>query len=217
MLATTLVLAASYLLGAVPFGLVLVRLVKGVDLRTLGSGNIGATNAMRALGKPLGSVAFLCDFAKGYAPAAWLAPLAAGSQGAPSAAWLGVLCGGAAVAGHVWPVYLGFRGGKAVATGCGAILALDPVVFLGGGLVWLAVLALTRIVSLASLSLGLAFPVCAALRRSPERPGPELLYGTAALALLILVRHRSNLGRLLRGTEPRIGTKPKEGRGGHGS
>ncbi len=106
-------LVASYLLGAIPFGFVLVRLVKGVDLRTVGSGNIGATNAMRVLGKPLGLVAFLLDFAKGLVPVVVFAPLFASAPSTP----LRVLMGAAAVVGHVFPIYLRFKGGKAVATG----------------------------------------------------------------------------------------------------
>jgi glycerol-3-phosphate acyltransferase PlsY len=204
MLQPALALLLSYLLGAVPFGWVLVRVVKGEDLRRMGSGNIGATNAMRALGRPLGLVAFLCDFGKGLVPVAFLAPAL---SGAFDPGWLRVLCGAAAVAGHVWPVYLGFKGGKAVATGCGAIVAIDPWIFVAGGLVWLLVLLVTRFVSLASVAMGLAFPVAAALRRSPERYGMEVVIGTGALALLILVRHRSNLRRLAAGNEPRVGRR----------
>ncbi|MEM7307914.1 MAG: glycerol-3-phosphate 1-O-acyltransferase PlsY [Planctomycetota bacterium] len=212
MAAAALAILVSYLLGAVPFGFVMARVLRGVDLRTVGSGNIGATNAMRVLGKPLGVVAFLLDFAKGWVPSFLLAPLAASE--AVDLGWLRVLCGAAAVVGHVWPVYLRFRGGKAVATGCGAIVGVDPLVFVGAGLVWLLTLATTRFVSLASMAMGVSFPVLAALRMGPERHGFELVLGTGALALLILLRHRSNLGRLLAGTEPRAGrSKERQGAG----
>jgi len=216
MLQAALALLSSYLLGAVPFSWLFVRVLKGVDLRTIGSGNIGATNAMRVLGRPLGVVAFLCDFGKGLVPVAFIAPALGPtlSSGAHiQSGWLQVLCGAAAVAGHVWPVYLGFKGGKAVATGCGAVTGIDPWLFLAGGLVWLAVLSLTRFVSLASLAMGLTFPVAAAVRMSPARYGPEVVVGTGALALLILLRHRSNLKRLAAGTEPRIGRGKAEPRG----
>ncbi|MEW6073104.1 MAG: glycerol-3-phosphate 1-O-acyltransferase PlsY [Planctomycetota bacterium] len=196
-------LLASYLLGAVPFGLVLGYLVRGVDIRTAGSGNIGATNAGRVLGRPWAIVAFALDFAKGWAPAGLLAPWLSPPE-RPGLA-LAVLCGAAAVGGHVWPVYLRFRGGKGVATGCGVILALDPIVFLGGGLAWLATLALTRFVGLSSMVMGAAFPLIAAWRMGGSRYGLEVVLGGAALAVLVLVRHRANIRRMLRGTEPRIG------------
>lgn len=195
-------LLAAYLLGAVPFGWVMARTLRGVDLRTVGSGNIGATNAMRVLGRPLGLVAFLLDFAKGWAPVALL------GEGEPVRQ---VLIGAAAIAGHVWPVYLRFRGGKAVATSYGALLAIDPVVFLGAGLVWLATLALSRMVSLASMLMAVSFPLIAFLRMRGGKYGWEVPLATAALAGLILVRHRANVRRILAGVEPRIGhKKPRE-------
>ena len=180
----------SYLLGAIPFGLVMCLVFRGVDLREVGSGNIGATNAMRVLGPPLGVIAFLLDLGKGYAPVALL------GMGDPR--WQ-VLCGAAAVCGHVWPIYLRFRGGKAVATGCGAIVAIDPVIFLGAALVWLMVLLLFGFVSVASLAMGVAMPLLAAVRHQPL----PVILGAAGLTLLILIRHRSNMARLLDGSEAR--------------
>jgi glycerol-3-phosphate acyltransferase PlsY len=201
MLPAVLALALSYLLGAVPFGFLMVRFLKGEDLRTLGSGNIGATNAMRALGRPLGIVAFLLDLAKGFAPVALIAPALTPSEGVDPS-WLAVGCGAAAVVGHVFPVYLGFRGGKAVATGCGAIVAIDPWVFLVAGLAWLATLWFTRFVGLASVVMGVAFPVVAALRSRSQAYGVEMV---------LVLRHRSNLRRMLDGTEPRIGRRSPGG------
>lgn len=183
-------LLVSYLLGAVPFGFVLCRLVKGVDLRTIGSGNIGATNAMRVLGAPLGLVAFALDVGKGYAPAALF------GEGDPS--WQ-VACGAAAVLGHVFPVYLRFRGGKAVATGAGVLLALEPMILVWAGLVWVALLFAFGFVSLSSMAMGIAFPLSAWFLGEP----PVVVAGAAALTALILVRHRSNMARLLAGTESR--------------
>ncbi len=190
---------ASYLLGAVPFGLLMARWIKGVDLRTVGSGNIGATNAMRVLGKPLGLVAFALDVAKGAVPATLVANWAAGPE---DEALARLLCGAAAVVGHCFPVYLGFKGGKGVATGCGAILAIEPLVFLLGGVVWLLALFTTRLVAVASMLMGATFPLAAWWLRGDDRP---FTLGCALLCLLILIRHRSNVGRILRGEEPRTG------------
>lgn len=181
----------AYLLGAVPFGLLMCRLVKGVDLRELGSGNIGATNAMRVLGKPLGLLAFLLDVGKGFAPVALL------GQGDP--VWQAA-CGAAAICGHVWPVYLRFKGGKAVATGFGVMLAIQPLVPLYAGLAWFVSLMILGYVSLSSLVMGLAFPI-AAWQLGEE---PTVIVLTMGLTLLIFVRHRSNISRLLAGTESRI-------------
>ena len=199
----------SYLLGSVPFGLVLGRL-RGVDIRTVGSGNIGATNVGRALGRPWALVAFALDFLKGYVPA-WLAPGFATQAGSVGPSTLAVLCAGAAVCGHVWPLYLGFKGGKGVATACGGMVAIDPVVFLGGGAVWLVTLALSRFVGLASIAMGMSFPVIAWLRRDAAGYGLEVVWGALALTFLVLVRHRANIARMRAGTEPRIGgSKPED-------
>ncbi|MEZ5973680.1 MAG: glycerol-3-phosphate 1-O-acyltransferase PlsY [Planctomycetota bacterium] len=196
-------LAASYLLGAIPFGLVMVRLIKGVDLRTQGSGNIGATNAMRVLGKPLGLVAFLLDWGKGLVASLWLYRLAEGAD-----LRLQVACGAAAVIGHCFPVYLRFKGGKGVATACGAVVAIDPVVFVIAGAVWLALAFGLRYVSVASMGMGLAFPVAAWFRWGHR--GDSFVVGLCALTLLILVRHKSNIARLRAGTEPKIGAGKKK-------
>ncbi|MCZ6596448.1 MAG: glycerol-3-phosphate 1-O-acyltransferase PlsY [Planctomycetota bacterium] len=192
----------SYLLGSVPFGLLLVRLVKGIDLRTVGSGNIGTANVGRVLGRYGALTAFVFDFGKGWVPAFVLAEQLRADGAGP---WLPVLCGAAAVCGHVWPIFLGFKGGKAVATGFGALVALDPLIFVCGTTIWVLVLATTRFVGLSSMAMGVAFPVVAWLRMESGDFGKEVVWGAAALALLILVRHRSNLRRMMAGTEPRFG------------
>ncbi|MGD2018658.1 MAG: glycerol-3-phosphate 1-O-acyltransferase PlsY [Planctomycetota bacterium] len=203
MLVPVLAVLASYLLGSIPFGLVMARVLKGVDLREVGSGNIGATNAMRVLGKPLGLVAFLLDFGKGLVPTLLLAPHAAPLDDvAPYLA--AALCGTAAVVGHCFPVYLRFKGGKGVATGCGAIVGVDPMIFVLSGLVWVACLVTTRFVSLSSIAMGVAFPVVAALR---VEGGGAFVVACGLLTLLVVVRHRANISRMLAGTEPRIGAK----------
>ncbi len=195
----------SYLVGSVPWGLVLVRLIKGIDLRQVGSGNIGATNAMRVGGKPLGLAVFALDFAKGWAAIALCAQELAH---APATSWLAMACGAASVLGHCFPLWLRFRGGKGVATGCGALVAVDPLIWVVGGAVWLITLALSRYVGLASIAMGLAFPLAAWWRTNSE--GPATTAGAAALALLILIRHRSNMRRMLSGEEPKVfSRKPK--------
>lgn len=193
--------AAAYLLGSVPFGLVLARWIKGIDLRQFGSGNIGTTNAIRALGRKWGYFVFALDFLKGFLPVlacVWLV-------GDPHARIVAqVLIATAAVVGHCFSIYLRFGGGKGVATGCGAIVAMDPLVFVCGGLVWLLTRAFTGYSGLSSILMGLAFPIAVWVREGPR----ALLIGASLLCLLILVRHRSNIQRMLAGTEPRAGRKP---------
>ena len=194
----------AYLLGAIPFGLLLANM-KGVDLRRIGSGNIGATNTVRALGKGWGGLSFLLDVGKGWFPAFVLAPwLAEGLGTLP----LQVACGAAATLGHCFPVYLRFKGGKGVATGCGAFIAIDPIIFLLAGVVWLVTLFTTRFVGLSSILMGVTFPLTAAWRREPGSSWARVI-GGILLTLLILVRHRTNIARMVAGTEPKSGaSKP---------
>ena len=213
MLQATLVVFASYLLGAVPFGLVLVRLLKGVDLRQVGSGNIGATNAMRVLGKPLGLVAFFLDAGKGFVPTLFFAAQAAAFDEILSGL-AASLCGIAAVLGHCFPVYLGFKGGKGVATACGAVVGVDPMVFVISGTVWIVTLVVTRFVSVASIAMGVAFPIAAAVLDGDQ---PAFVGSCALLTLLIILRHRMNIARIRDGSETRIGKKdPPTGLDGAG-
>ncbi len=189
----------AYLLGSIPFGLLLARFLKGIDLREIGSGNIGATNVSRALGRPYGFLAFALDFGKGWAPAYYFVTHPSG-EGYVAA----VLCGAAAVCGHVWPLYLKFKGGKAVATGYGALFAIDPMLCLAGGLAWLVSLFLFRYFGLASMMMGIVFPIAAYMRMSRGHYGIEVVLGAAALTVLIFLRHRSNISRMLSGNEPRF-------------
>jgi glycerol-3-phosphate acyltransferase PlsY len=196
----------AYLVGSIPFGLVLVRIFRGIDLRTIGSGNIGATNAMRAAGKPVGYAVFLLDFLKGLAPVLWLAPALAASEERTLS--LQVISGAMAVLGHCFPIYLRFRGGKGVSTGCGALIALAPLAVAAGAVVWLVVVLTLRYAGLASVLMGLTFPLAAWLRGAP--PDGPLVGGAALLALLIVVRHRSNIRRMIAGNEPKVGgAKPE--------
>ncbi|MBM3975592.1 MAG: glycerol-3-phosphate 1-O-acyltransferase PlsY [Planctomycetes bacterium] len=210
-----LALGLSYLLGAVPFSWLLARMLKGVDIRTVGSGNIGSTNAARVLGKPLGIVAFLLDFAKGWLPVAVIArKFYEGTAGSPGAYAFGALCGVAAVVGHVWPIYLKFKGGKAVATTAGMAVAIDPLVFLIGGFGWLAVKYGVGFVGLASMLMCALFPLGAAWQISTGSVHYDngVVWVLCALALLVVIRHRGNIQRMLAGTEPRGGRTQEEHR-----
>lgn len=188
-----LVIALGYLLGSVPFGLLLTRLTGAGDLRAIGSGNIGATNVLRTGRKGLAAATLLLDLAKGFA-AVWLARAIA-----PDLAPIGAA---AAVVGHCFPVWLGFKGGKGVATLMGVSLGLAWA--LGGvyAAVWLGMLGLTRLSSLAGMSAAVAVPLAAWGLGYPDF-APVL----ALLALLVLWLHRANIGRLLNGTEPKVGAK----------
>jgi glycerol-3-phosphate acyltransferase PlsY len=185
--------AAAYLVGSIPFGYVLPRLLRGDDVRRHGSGNVGATNVWRVYGRSLGLPVAVLDVLKGLVPAAlglWL-----------GGDWVGVLAGAAAMLGHARPVYLGFsKGGKMVATAGGVALALAPLAALGCAAVWIVVFALSRYASLASMLAAVALPLlCLALGASWPVVG-----FTALAALGVLALHRQNIRRLLAGTEPRF-------------
>lgn len=183
----------AYLLGSISFGLILARLRGGVDLRRSGSGNIGATNVARALGKGAGALTLLGDSVKGLA-AVLLAQSYGSSVGVTAAAAL------AAVLGHLFPWYARFRGGKGVATALGVFVPILPLPLLGGLVVWLVAVALWRYVSAASMLAAIVVPLLAGLLLYPW---PFIL--TAGLiALLVLVKHRGNLQRLLQGRESKI-------------
>ncbi len=195
----TLLVFAAYLLGSIPNGLLLARL-KGVDLQKVGSGNIGATNVYRCVGKGWGVAAFVLDAVKGFIPAFFFPRLA---ESAPP--WLGLACGLAAVAGHNWPVWLKFKGGKGVSTSAGMLLGIAPAAVGVGFLVFAATVALTRFVSLGSILAALAVPAAYLALNGAEN---RLLAGALVLmGLLVVVKHRANIRRLLAGTEPRIAGK----------
>jgi glycerol-3-phosphate acyltransferase PlsY len=191
-------IAAAYFAGGIPFGLILARVVKGVDIRTIGSGNIGATNAIRAMGRTWGYAVFALDFLKGLLPVWAIQFLFTSSR--EDVELLQILVGAAATLGHCYSPYLGFTGGKGVATGCGGILALSWPTFVSGGVVWIVTRLATGYAGLASILMGVAFPVAVAVLHGTERRA--MLAGAAALALLIVWRHRGNIQRMLDGTEP---------------
>ncbi len=202
--ASALAVAASYLIGSIPFGYVVARAVRGIDIRTVGSGNLGATNVGRVLGRPYFFLVLLLDGLKGFLPALGFPWLAEGLAGALSVD-LPVLVGLAAILGHTFPVYLGFRGGKGVATSLGVVLALDPISCAVAVLVFGVVLWAWCYVSLASLVGGVGFAVAHFVRdRAPfSREHIAMSLFSIAVVGLLVVRHRSNLSRILAGTENR--------------
>ena len=184
-------IALAYLCGSIPFGLLIARAKTGKDVRTVGSGNIGATNVARAAGKPAALLTLLLDALKGLAPV-----LLAARFAQPRPALLLSACALAAVAGHCFPLWLRFRGGKGVATGLGVSLALAPWAALAGALTWVVFYKVLRISSVGSLG-GVAVSLVVAFFTADR----AALYGLAAVALLILVRHTGNIRRLLQKQE----------------
>jgi glycerol-3-phosphate acyltransferase PlsY len=200
----------AYLIGSFPTSYLAGRLLRGIDLRREGSGNLGATNVYRALGPLPAAAVMAVDVAKGFVAAAWLPRAAAMLFGGNvHAATLPVACALAAILGHVFPVWLGFRGGKGVATAVGAFLALSPLATLGAALVWLVGVLAVRIVSVASLALGVCLPLFV-FAEQRGRPDADMLVGFAAAAgLFVWWTHRQNLRRLARGEERPISRAPK--------
>ncbi|HEX4757827.1 MAG TPA: glycerol-3-phosphate 1-O-acyltransferase PlsY [Terracidiphilus sp.] len=204
LLAVLLIAAVSYLLGSIPVGYLLVRLFRNQDIRSVGSGNIGATNVLRSGGKGLGAATFLLDMLKGCI-AVWIGGLL-GALLMPatplrSAQALAALV---AVLGHMFPVWLKFRGGKGVATGFGVFLVAAPWAALAAISVFGLVLFLTRYVSLASILGAASFPFFACFMVVGQRP-PFYIAVQCAVATLIIVKHHQNIRRLLTGTESRFG------------
>lgn len=186
--------AIGYLLGSIPFGIVITRALGLGDLRQIGSGNIGATNVLRTGNKPAALATLLLDSGKG-AIAVLLARALAGQDAA-------MIAGAAAFLGHLYPVWLGFKGGKGVATFLGTILALDWRLGLAACGIWLVTALLTRISSLSALVAAALSPLVALWL-----DGPRMALVAAFMAVLIFIRHRANITRIKSGTEPRIGKK----------
>ncbi|MCY3929832.1 MAG: glycerol-3-phosphate 1-O-acyltransferase PlsY [Acidobacteria bacterium] len=200
---------AAYLLGSLPWSYLIVRLHRGIDVRTIGSRSAGATNVLRASGKWAALLALLLDAAKGAAAVVLARSLEVGS-------WWLAAAAVAAVAGHVFPVFLGFRGGKGVATAAGVLALLVPGAAVGALAVFIVVVAWRRYVSLGSISAAVALPLLVGVYwwsgafRGDHGvdSGPALLAGTAAIAVLVILKHHANVRRLLAGTESRLGRKP---------
>lgn len=192
---TWLLLLASYLLGAFPTSYVVARLARGIDLRQYGSGNLGATNAFRVLGWRAATPIFIVDIFKGWFPAFFFVRW----DGAPAFEWA-LAYGAAAIFGHVFSVYVGFRGGKGVATGAGVFLALAPYAVLVGLLVWATLVYLTGYVSVASIAAALLLPLLVFAFRAPM----SVFWLSVGLATFVVYAHRANIVRLRRGEEHRF-------------
>ena len=198
-----LTLAMAYLLGSIPFGYLLVRFFRKEDIRATGSGNIGATNVARSGAKGLGALTLLLDLGKGLV-AVMIANLVSGG-GFGHCTPLALIAAVVAVLGHIYPVWLGFKGGKGVACALGVFCAIAPWAALGSFTLFVILVFATRIVSLASIIASAMIPVFAMLTvpvRSPVFVGSILF-----LALLVIARHHANIGRLMNGTELRFGKK----------
>ena len=188
-----LVLIAAYFIGSIPSGLIIGKALYNTDLRQCGSGNIGATNAWRVLGKKAGIVVFVMDFLKGVIPVL----LASYFIGTP---WSMVIVGVMAIAGHVFSIFTAFQGGKAVATGLGVVTVMMPDIALIVFVVWLIIVMITRYVSLGSIIASVLVPILSIVF---EYPIPFMDFGVFT-ATLIVLRHRPNIKRLLNGTENKI-------------
>jgi glycerol-3-phosphate acyltransferase PlsY len=206
MAASLVIVAAAYLLGSIPVGYLLVRIFRKQDIRELGSGNIGATNVMRSGNKGLGAATFLLDVLKG-ASAVLLGGVIATAFNSPAPLRnmqaLAALC---AVLGHIFPVWLKFKGGKGVATGFGVFLVAAPMAALSAIALFAVVFAVTRYVSLGSILGAASFPIFAWFMVRGDRPA-FFIAVQAAVALIIIVKHHANIGRLLNGTEHRFGAR----------
>lgn len=204
MLRPLLVVIIAYLIGSIPFGYLIVRHRVGDDIRETGSGGTGATNVSRRAGKAAGVFTLVLDALKGSV-AVLVARILVGDG--PSADWMGAAAAIATLLGHIFPVWLGFRGGKGVATGVGIFFVLAPIALLCAGVLFVAIVSLTRFVSLGSISAAATIPLFVWLQSVFVEPVADLrplLVAAIVGALLIIFAHRGNIGRLARGTEARI-------------
>jgi glycerol-3-phosphate acyltransferase PlsY len=207
MVTLPVILIGSYLVGSIPFGYIAGRL-EGIDIRNFGSGNIGATNVVRVLGKKYGYPVFALDFLKGFGAVTISMLMAMG----PSPQWNSPeLCGIAAaiscVIGHSYPPWLKFKGGKGVATSAGALFALTPIGGFIGIAIWVVTFWVTRYVSLASVTAAVSLPIVVLAISWRSQNAKVIFYFSVCIAAVVIWRHRSNLSRLLRGTEPRFTRK----------
>jgi glycerol-3-phosphate acyltransferase PlsY len=208
MLTSLGVVIGSYLLGSIPAGYLAGR-IAGVDIRNIGSGNIGATNVMRVLGRGYGYSVFTIDFLKGLAAVRMSIFVSRHTQTAATPTELiGIAAAVSCVIGHVFPVWLQFKGGKGVATSAGALFGLMPVAALIGGLIWIVIFQVTRYVSVASITAAIVLPmVIFVMMYLGQAATAALFYFSVCLAAVVIFRHRSNLSRLMRGTESRFKRK----------
>jgi acyl phosphate:glycerol-3-phosphate acyltransferase len=205
-LAALVAFLLAYFAGSLPFGLIVARLFGGIDIRKEGSGNIGATNVARVLGAKYGALVLALDCVKGAVPTALL-PVLLLSSDSPQRVHLAVLSGVAAILGHMFPCWLGFRGGKGVATALGVALVLAPLASAVALCVFVCSMAVTRIVSLSSMIGSCAYCGFEMWELSPKPFGEttwSLALFSTVVPILIIVRHRANVARLIRGTEPKF-------------
>ncbi len=193
-------LISAYLIGSIPTAYILGRLIKGIDIRRFGSGNIGATNTFRVMGKAPGLVVLAIDILKGFICVSYIADLFLYISPAARPELYKVLVGLATITGHNWTVFLKFKGGKGVATSAGVVIGLIPKIFWFGFSVWLIVFALTGFVSLASIIASVSIPVFTLIFGEPT----EIIVFMSLLCLAIVYKHRSNIQRLKSGEEKRI-------------
>jgi glycerol-3-phosphate acyltransferase PlsY len=208
MLTFAVVVIGSYLLGSIPFGYLAGR-IAGIDIRTCGSGNVGATNVIRTLGKSYGYPVFAADFLKGFGAVKMSLLIATRAQSEwNSSEIFGILAAICSVIGHSFPVWLHFKGGKGVSTSAGALFGLAPISALLGAAIWILTFSLTRYVSVASIAAAAALPFIILITTWLSRTaGKSLFYSSVCLAAVVIWRHRSNLSRLMRGKEPRFTRK----------
>lgn len=208
MLTFAAVVIGSYLLGSIPVGYLAGR-IAGIDIRKFGSGNVGATNVIRTLGKGYGYPVFAADFLKGFGAVAMSSLIAARLH--PDwnlSEMFGIVAAISSVLGHSFPVWLHFKGGKGVATSAGTVFGLAPVAALVGAAIWIITFLVTRYVSVASIAAAAALPLIILITTwLSQTSGKPLFYSSVCLAAVVIWRHRSNLSRLIRGTEPRFTRK----------
>lgn len=192
-------LIISYLCGAIPFAYIIARYFKNIDIRKCGSGNPGATNVFRAVSKPLGILTFILDVLKGFIPvyfAGWINP----------SVYFILAVAFITVIGHIYTVFLNFKGGKGVATGCGVFIAFAPIVTLICFLIFVAVLFISKYVALSSMCAAISLPVILKIFHYPN----VIVLFAVILAVLVIIRHLSNIKRILNGTENKIISNSKE-------
>ncbi len=192
-----LAIIISYLIGSIPFSFLTGKYIGGIDIRNYGSGNTGATNVFRVVGKKAGAIAFLGDFLKGFIVAI-IIKNAIGID-------IAVICSVMAIVGHCYPIFLGFKGGKGVATGSGTVFALYPLVGIILLSVFIIIAAIFRIVSLSSISAAIAFPLVSFLLNTHS----YFLIYSILIGLFVVYRHKSNIARLIAGKESKINSRTK--------
>jgi glycerol-3-phosphate acyltransferase PlsY len=202
MIGVAIVIVVSYCAGAIPFSYIAGRVFAGIDLRQHGSGNLGASNTFRFLGPKIALFVLVADIAKGFLPV-YFAPVYGVGHTMPDL-WLMYIAGFFAVVGHMFSVFVAFKGGKGIATTAGVFMALAPAAFVGAFVVWAVVMGTVRIVSIASMAGAIVLPgvVYTTQRLGLVAADRSLLVLSIAITIVVLVKHRSNIKRLLAGTEP---------------